>query len=333
MKIIISPVFDAFYYSFYLQGVHDAFPDHGISFSVQPFPSFTEKCLAFIISDGTTANNIIIDCTDGSEIRPKELAWCDIYGKVNLNLADLPNENAGKVVPIGPSFGINIWSPLKSWYLSCGNLIKAFNKISNSKEHIANYRRQYKYRLPISSFSPSEVSQSDYIFHLSSLWKNDPVTNSNRALFIDVCRQLSDTSSLTFEGGFAPLLPGHPVSGFDGMVHERRYPLSEWMEKTRRSCVVFNTPAVYSCHGWKLPEYLALGKAIISTPLARELPAPLIHGQHIHYVEADQDEIKSAIDRISSDHEYRQNLEHNARAYFDEHLRPDRVIKRLVDKI
>jgi glycosyltransferase involved in cell wall biosynthesis len=208
--------------------------------------------------------------------------------------------------------------------------VKAFKRIPNCKEYLANYRRQYKYRLPESSYYPTPSNQSGYIFHSSSLWKNDPVTNSNRALFIDVCRSLPE---VTFEGGFGPLLPGHPVSGFEDKIQERRYTLGEWMEKTRHSSLVFNTPAVYSCHGWKLPEYLALGKAIISTALSRELPAPLIHGQHIHYVAADCREIKNAIERIVNDHEYRIYLERNARGYYDKYLSPENSIKSIMAEV
>ena len=47
-------------------------------------------------------------------------------------------------------------------------------------------------------------------------------------------------------------------------------------ERTARSAVVFNCPAVHGCLGWKLGEYLTLRKAIISTDLGRRLPAPLV---------------------------------------------------------
>ena len=40
--------------------------------------------------------------------------------------------------------------------------------------------------------------------------------------------------------------------------------MNEWISKTKQSAIVFNTPAFWSCHGWKLGEYLAMGKCIIS---------------------------------------------------------------------
>ncbi len=69
-----------------------------------------------------------------------------------------------------------------------------------------------------------------------------------------------------------------------------RIPFTEYMTKLKSSLVIFNTPAVFGCHGWKLAEFRALGKAIISTPLTRELPSPLEHGTHVHFVDGSIDQ-------------------------------------------
>ena len=55
---------------------------------------------------------------------------------------------------------------------------------------------------------------------------------------------------------------------------------------------------------WDLGEYLALGKAIISTPLFNDLPAPLTHGINIHFVENDVDSIKEAVSYIIANPDY-----------------------------
>ena len=87
-------------------------------------------------------------------------------------------------------------------------------------------------------------------------------------------------------------------------------------EKTKSSAVVFNTPAVWLCHGFKLAEYLALGKAIISTFISRELPSPLVHGRHVHYIDGSPISFREAIELILSDQGYRINLERNAYDYY-----------------
>jgi glycosyltransferase involved in cell wall biosynthesis len=82
-----------------------------------------------------------------------------------------------------------------------------------------------------------------------------------------------------------------------------------------------------------LPQYLALGKAIISTPLSRELPAPLIDRYHIHYVDGSVESIGAAIQLILSDDDYRKHLERNAVEYFSQVLRPKRVIERVLSVV
>jgi glycosyltransferase involved in cell wall biosynthesis len=102
------------------------------------------------------------------------------------------------------------------------------------------------------------------------------------------------------------------------------------MKNIRRSAFVFNTPAVWNCHGWKLGEYFALGKAIISTPLSNDMPVPLIHGENIHFVKT-SDDIQKAIEMISESKEYRLKLEEGAYKYWQKYLTPKSVIQRIVN--
>jgi len=97
---------------------------------------------------------------------------------------------------------------------------------------------------------------------------------------------------------------------------DKRYTHTEFIQKTKASAVVFITPAVARCLSWRLGEYLALGKAIVATPIERLLPAPLIHGKHIHYVEASLESIKNAVQLICQDDAYRRKLEQGAREYY-----------------
>jgi glycosyltransferase involved in cell wall biosynthesis len=74
-----------------------------------------------------------------------------------------------------------------------------------------------------------------------------------------------------------------------------------------------------------LGEFLAMGKAIISTPLSNRLPENLVHGKNIHFISS-IDELESAIHLLLNDHDYRKKLEIGAKAYYDEFVDPLRVI-------
>ena len=76
-----------------------------------------------------------------------------------------------------------------------------------------------------------------------------------------------------------------------------------------------------------------MGKAIISSPLLREMPGEgLIHGKNIHFVNSPE-EIYDAVIKINTDEDYRKHLEEGARRYYEEWIAPEVVIKRLLEKV
>lgn len=325
-KIFINPCFNMFYYSFYLKGIVDIYGKDSIRYSIDCFPLFTPKCFAFIVSDNGVDKNIIIDATDGTDIREVELGWCDIYGKVNCSSNQYLGKGYNKIIPIGPNFSINVFDMPTSIFKAITCLLLSHGRIKDTKDHFANYRRQYKYRVKEEVYFPSKSCEK-YIFFTSTLWKGDEETNIFRKQFIDACMQIE---ALEFEGGFSPFLPGHKVLGYEKYQLSKRYSISEYINKIKKSSVVFNTPAVYKCHGWKFGEYLALGKAIISTPLSREMPAELVHGEHIHYTDGSTTDNVKSIKYILNNKSYKNELEVNARNYYEKYLSPKSVVLRLV---
>ena len=115
-----------------------------------------------------------------------------------------------------------------------------------------------------------------------------------------------------------------------GTAAQHRYSMSDYLDRTGRSVVVFNTPAVHGCLGWKLGEFLALGKAIVTLPIDRELPEPLVDGVHVHVVDGSAESIVDAITRLRRDNTYRLALEREAAAYYQRWLHPAVVAGRLL---
>jgi glycosyltransferase involved in cell wall biosynthesis len=159
---------------------------------------------------------------------------------------------------------------------------------------------------------------------MSSIWKNEPKTNELRQEFIKTCKAIIN---ITFEGGFAKRTDGDNF-GFDKFVIDKRADQKTYEQKIQKSAFVFNTPAVLSCHGWKLAEFLALGKAIISTKHVNTLPLELEDNKHLIYV--NQKSMMEKCQLIVSDSVLKQNLEKNARQYFLSVLAPAVVIKKLI---
>jgi len=330
MNVLVHPGFDAFYCSFYLQGIAEVFGPWAIRYGRDGFPEFRQPhSLAFLVPPA--GRKAFIDAQDSSEINERALRWCDVYAKANVDPARLPGEAGRKILAIGPSFGVRWWGAARAARHAVANYFKSRSELGGGRgprEHFANYWRQYRYRLPLAAYAPGR-SMDDYAFFLSALWRDEDECNRFRANFIEACRSVP---GIRFEGGFAPGRVSAPPK-FEPFLVDRRYALAEYLEKTKASIAAFNTPAVYGCLGWKLAEYLALGKAIITTPLGRSLPAPLVHGVHAHFVDGSIDEITGALVLLARDADYRHGLESHAREYFLEHLAPARCIERIERRV
>jgi hypothetical protein len=326
-KAYVFAACDIAYSSFYIHGLQQVLGKRNVHYNFNKFPPFKQATLAIIfVSKDKVVKKIAIDFTDGDEYMQDALEWCDVYGKININEKKIPLANYNKVTPIGPGFGIRLINNYSFVILAAINYLKSRKVITNTRWHFSNYLSQFKHRLPLSEYQNTGVNKN-FLFFLSTIWKNEPQTNRFRANFIEAARSLPN---VVFEGGFAPRIK-NPVPGFEAMTVSSRYAFKTYLEKTSASFAVFNTAAVLDCHGWKLGEFLMMGKAIISTPITRLLPAPLIHGQHIHITDGSKEEILIALKMIQENEAYRLLLEKNAFDYYENYVNPTTVINKLIN--
>lgn len=323
MKVIIYAAVDVFYYSFYIEGFSKVFGRNNVDFQSSAFPSFPERTFAAIVQNKNEEIKVAIDAFDSTRINEELAKWSDIYGKVNYQSDKIPPGFSEKVKPIGPSFGIRIWNLPQLLYYSVVNYRKAKGLIYMKENFFKNYWRQYR-RLPLKKYQPNNQSDHNYIYFISSLWKKEARVNRKRAEFILACKNMDE---INFEGGFAPRSDNDTL-GYDKLIASR-IGLKDYIRKIKKSVLVFNTPAVEDCHGWKLAEYLALGKAIISTRMFNEFPMDIVNGEHL-YILAKNEYLEKVIQKINQNPDFRSSLERNARLYYDNNLKPEIVINRLL---
>lgn len=324
-KVYIYAACDVYYGSYYIKGLTDFFGKKNVHFNAKKFPSFKQNTFAFIVDDSISQKKIIIDFYDSAAIDKTSFDWCDIYGKINLTKTDYENSDLrNKLFPIGPGFGIKIWPLQKAIFVSLNNFLLCYKRLDNYKKFFSNYKSQ-TLRFDIKQYQKN-VSEKDYVFMLNTLWKKEETTNLNRTKFIEACKAIPN---IKFEGGFAPRAR-NDVQGFEKYTTLKRYAFEEYLEKLKKSAIVFNTPAVLDCHGWKLGEFFALGKAIITTPILRILPKELEDGKDVIVLPQNIIDYKSAIEAILLDDEKRISLENNAFNYYIKYLIPAKVIERLI---
>lgn len=339
MKVIIDSACSFKYASLYIKGFIDFFGRKNISYQVEPFISLKsnkrtsfDQYLACKIIGNQFDKNIIIDYRDDGTIDMTAYLWSDMYCKINYSNKECIGLD--KVFKIAPNFAIHVYNIIPSIYHASMNYIKSSNQITSEIKRLwwGGYLRSYQ-RPEISKYEEREETIPNYIFSASTLWKHDNClsgTNPNRATFFRACKA---KPAIKFEGGF--YLPGnvHPQRElFKDIIMKTPVSQNEYLKKTKQSAFVFNTPAVFNCHGWKLGEYLAMGKAIISTPLYYELPEPLVHGENIHFIQS-TDEIAEAIDLLLNNRKYRSKLEKGASRYYEKYVKPYSAIERMISNL
>lgn len=339
MAILLNPFDNIQYASFFILGFESVFGDGSIRFEAEPFEGLSMKTkqtngVLFVMPEGRRLIKGYISAGDFNSINEEIYAWCDVYASVNANSKKNPGRD--KLISLAPSFAIRCWSPAGTVIHALLAGTKLFfdrSKIGSVKTFFGNYNRLLQ-RPKYCQMIP-ERSEDNYIFFCSTLWysdqwnRNDEGLNLRRARFIRACREIPD---LRFEGGLVSQ-PGRSSDElFSDCVRDNGYSYKVWLKNTKRSAVVFNTPAFWDCHGWKLGEYLALGKAIISTKLVNDLPSPLIHGEHVHFVESDEKSIRDAVELLIHDRPYREHLELGARKWWETFGTPEKSIMRILHK-
>lgn len=350
MEVIIDPVDDILYMSFYVFGLTQLFGINNVRFSPKDFVELSTesrhtKSTRFIVEKPGEERRYVIHCDDTYKIHKELYDWCDVYGCVNANLVQTPETYYKKMVPLCPSFGIRCWNTAEAIYHALSNLPK---DVSSIRKHLGRHKRllqRPQYAQYLSSPEKPDCFSSNknrsnsadnmydnYIFYLSTLWYNDEWNKNNegvnlrRARFIRACKTLD---TVHFEGGLVSQGRKRSSEELFSDCLSKGVSMKEWMEKTKRSVLVFNTPAFWDCHGWKLGEYLAMGKCIVSTPLSNDLPAPLEHGKNIHFVENDQEAMREAVDYIMNHPDYRKKLEQGAKDYWEQYGTPEASLRLL----
>ena len=334
MKTIVNQPGNIFYESFYVYGLEQMFGKQ-VQFSSKPFATFDDMpsrkgVFCFILIDGEgRKKRYAISYNDSYEVIDIIYDWCDVYGSVNANFAKTPERFHKKLVPLCPSFGIRCWHYPSALYHA---VTGSFNIEGSAKKYFGKFKKMLQRPEYQDYINPYRLLTNNNVFFLSTLWysdewnRNDEGVNARRANFIRACKELEDVN---FEGG---LVSQGKDRSSEGLFSDCLYggiPMTEWMEKTKQSALVFNTPAFWDCHGWKLGEYLAMGKCIVSTRLSNDLPAPLEHGKSIHFVENDKESMKEAVQYIVSHPDYRMRLEQGAKAYWEQYGSPVASLKLL----
>ncbi|MDR2682764.1 MAG: hypothetical protein LBB64_02715 [Dysgonamonadaceae bacterium] len=343
MKVYIDPRSSINYSSYYIQGLYDVTGKKNVRFSASRFRDLKEidMLLALVVVDAGKRKKIIIDYRDQCDVILPAYDWADLYAIINFNATTLPEGRVDKLLNIPPSFSIRIWNTFELLFHLFVNFFtaKIITRFRHKNIHlrpeiwVRNYLTLLKRQKLHDYTAENELKKENYVFFISTWWEGQTHTNAYRSHYLLSCAHHPE---IDFEGGFFYNKKHMPGTLNDirknipeALIYDRYISSKIYTGKTKESIFVFNTPAVNNCHGWKLGEFLSMGKAIISTPLGNEMPVPLEHGKEI-FIAKDQEEIENAVDLLLNNKNLRHSLEKNAKTYFNQFASPDRVIAQII---
>lgn len=327
MQIDVHPAFAPGYYTMIVDGFRSAGFSMRLTrdgFPTPDFPDFYggQGTMALLLRANGRERRVVVAADDFADFRPGWGEWANLIAKVNVHPSARASYINAQVLPLGPLFAVRTRSVLDA----ANMLVRKLLTPREARDQL-NWREEYRYyfrRLPETSYRPAR-SRPGYVFFAATSWAEHPNVARARAEFIRACMR---QPAVRFEGGLAPQ-SDNDESNYPGLYVSKRYGLKEYVRRTGWSTLVFNSPTVHGCLGWKLGEFLALGKAILSTPIGRLMPGAFEPGVHFVEIDGTAESFDAAIARLVADRQLRGMLEQRARQYYDEYLRPDRLARRI----
>ena len=338
-EIFIDPRFSYYYASFYLYGLHQVYANCKFEkkcFADLPFDELAhsnDRLLCYMVKGNSGgARKIVIDYRDQTSIIDSFYDWADVYAKINVNEMETIVPDKSKLRLIAPGFGIRYYNLSQTLWNAFFNLLVIkkghFGINVSAKDFLRDYLLTWYRRRPYKEYHLNSIKERDnYVFFVSTLWRHKNCiehTNPLRALFMRTCKKLG----IDFEGGFYISQSGNSsaTDGYEDLLLAQRVELKDYIVKTRQSMFVYNVPSCLNCHGWKLGEFLAMGKSIISAPLYNELPGD---GKQIMLSVDSKEELKDAIVLLTKNTEKRKIFEANSLTYYKKYVSPEAVIQYL----
>jgi hypothetical protein len=275
---------------------------------------------------------IAVDLRDRSDLfNTGALERCDLYLKRSYygpNIPRLADNLKRKIVPFGLNYACRSRSSTARVLAALFpkyplELIRsprtAMNRIGPTSvlyHYLTTSNiRAFEYR-PDEEVEPSILFQSRVYKPEHVLPDSPEEVNEGR---VAVVRALRKAFGKRFVGGLVPT--DYARKYFPDALSDNPTRQSQYITMSKRSLVGIYTRGLFHSLAFKLPEYLAASKCIVSEPLRNQLPVPLVEGRH-YLVYRTIDECVEHCARLLDDYESARRLRQEAWTYYKEEVEP-----------
>lgn len=250
----------------------------------------------------------------------------DFYFKRSYNQQVLDNAPKNcKVFPLGFNYHINIDDKFTD------SIQKKTINILKNNNFISSYIYKNYFGSSDFEYYPFPMNKSKILF-IARLWDPDEVSldhikeeriqiNKSRIEYIRACRKEFGDS---FVGGLRhdkiSLRHAKELILPPSLTKKRHY------LKTIRECdICIATTGLHNSIGWKFGEYIAASRAIVSEPLKYDIPGDFNKGKNF-YEFNNTNELMIRTSSLISDNEKRYNMMARNYEYYNNYLKPDKLV-------
>lgn len=288
---------------------------------------------------------IFYDTGDGHEIFDGPLRTTDFYFKRSYRKEAIPVGHETQVFPLGLNYelypgGINKLEIAR--FLLNKQIGKS--KKQMIKSLLRNLHVMYQPTVSDMRASPDPLKEPKVLF-MTRTWDPDSFRDNTseeiKAYWKRVCIEVNETRAAIIEalrkrlgdrfyGGFAS--DDHSINEYSqyllpdaGMAKKKAY-----INTLREYSICIASTGLFNSIGWKLAEYVAFSKAIVSEPLYFEVPGGF--GKDKNYLEFTNAEqcVKQTL-LLLNDQQKRAEIMENNSQYYNEYLSPDKLIWRTLE--
>jgi len=314
--------------------------------SKQPFKSthpYSLQGMFVVINDNIT---VFYDTTDGKNPQNEALEIADIYFKRSYKKEAIPDAYKDKVFPLGLNYEVHTGRFDK---LELGRFFLN-PRIYKSPKHMVKsvIRNLHLNFQPTTStmYAAPAPSQEPKVLFMARTWDPESypagLSEENVNNWKQICNQINQTRASVigllrgnlgdrFYGGFSP--SNHSIKHFSPYLLQdgRASAKADYIRILRDYPICIASTGLYNSIGWKLAEYVAFSKAIVSEKLYYEVPGDFSKDKN--YLEFDTaDQCVEQTYTLLEDKAKRAQMMENNHQYYLDCLSPDKLIWRTLEK-
>jgi hypothetical protein len=279
------------------------------------------------------------DTHDAGEIAIGELERCDYYFKRSFSRAwvdRLPPNQRRKVLPLGLNY--RVYSSHADRFALSRNLRlnKSLRTKARGLKRALDVRNRLGFQPRVEELeAPPDLEADPRVLFLAAAHDphNDPARTPEKAkdrrelneARAQCIRLLREALGDRFLGGF--MQSAFSRRHYPDLVMPNRDTTiqASYIKAMKQHPICIATTGLHGSIGWKLAEYVACSRAILSEPLVFQVPGGFEEGRNYLQFASPKECVKEARELISNK-ELRCRLMTNNALYYRSHLRPDALV-------